>query len=329
MKSGTVVIHTAFIGDLVLLTPLLARLRERFPDEPLHLVTTPVSAVLFEKDQRLDSVLLYDKRGRDRGLGGFFRLLGQLRKLCPQRVLLPHRYLRTSILGLLAGAREVSGFTEAPLSRFFYRRISYPPTLHETRRMWSLLEQPPDTACLPLLELGEPDITRFKLPRRYLVLAPGSVWRSKRWPGFGILAGRIRERYQELVVVLIGASGDSELLGELTAEQGIVDLTGATNLRESAAILAGAAVLICHDSAALHLGQAVATPTLAIFGSTVVEFGFGPQGKKDRVISRELPCRPCARHGVNECLRKDFACLNEITPGEVMHELKRYLPSSA
>jgi len=322
MKAGTVVIHTAFIGDLVLLTPLLDRLRQRFPEEPLHLVTTPVSATLFEEDQRLDSVIAFDKRGKDAGPAGFWRLLLSIRRLKPSRVILPHRYLRSSLLGVLAGADKVYGFAEAPLSYLFKRAIPYPGQMHETSRMLSLLEDPPAEPVLPALMLGTVDPAGFNLPAPYIVLAPGSVWRSKRWPGFEKLGQDILKHYPELSLVLIGAAGDSEPVQGLCTDSRVTDLTGATTLRESAALIQNARALVCNDSAALHLGQAVGTPLVAIFGSTVLEFGFGPQGADDRVVSHSLECRPCALHGVNECKRDDFACINAITADQVMRELK-------
>ena len=322
MKSGTVVIHTAFIGDLVLVTPLLERLRQRYPEEPLHLVTTPLSATLFEMDPRLDSVIAFDKRGDDAGLTGFWKLLRRIRRLKPVRILLPHRYLRSSLLGVLAGANETYGFAEAPLSFLFKRAIPYPAQMHETKRMLSLLEEPPATPLLPKLMLGEVDLRKFNLPDQYLVLAPGSVWRSKRWPGFAQLGQEILQHYSDISIVVIGVKGDNDALKMLSADRRVTDLTGQTSLRESAALIHNASALVCNDSAALHMGQAAGTPLVAVFGSTVLEFGFGPQGVNDHVVSHSLDCRPCALHGVNDCQRDDFACITAIPVAEVMRELK-------
>ncbi len=321
VRRGTLVIHTAFIGDLILLTPLLSRLREKFPGEPLYLVTTPVSAKLFEKDRRLDGLLAYDKRGADAGPAGFWRVLRQVRRWRPRRVLLPHRYLRTSLLGLLSGADTVSGFNVAPFSRWFQHRLAYPEELHETRRMWSLLETPPDTPVLPELDLAGIDVSRFQLPPQYLVLAPGSVWRSKRWHGFQQLADLIHGRDPDLALVLIGAAGDSRDL-DAPSPAAWHDLTGVTSLLESAAVIADGTGLVCNDSAALHLGQAVGTPVVALFGSTVPAFGFGPQRDRDRVVSHSLDCKPCAGHGVDRCPREDFACIDAISAEEVLAALR-------
>jgi heptosyltransferase-2 len=65
----TLVIHTAFPGDLILATPLLDRLRREPDQEWLGLLTRPACAPLFQGDPRLDDLLVYDKRGADAGLG--------------------------------------------------------------------------------------------------------------------------------------------------------------------------------------------------------------------------------------------------------------------
>ena len=123
-------------------------------------------------------------------------------------------------------------------------------------------------------------------------------------------------------LVLVGVAGDSEPLAGLCANERVFDLTGNTTLPESALVIGQAQALVCNDSASLHLGQAVGTPLVAIFGSTVVDFGFGPQGGDDRVVSHSLACRPCALHGVDKCQRDDFACIDDISADEVMRALK-------
>jgi len=68
----SLVIQTAFLGDVVLTTPLLAALAERHG--PLDVVTTPAAAPLLETLPAVRRVRRYDKRGTERGLTGFFTL---------------------------------------------------------------------------------------------------------------------------------------------------------------------------------------------------------------------------------------------------------------
>jgi heptosyltransferase-2 len=78
-------------------------------------------------------------------------------------------------------------------------------------------------------------------------------------------------------------------------------------------------VLVTNDSAPLHLAQAVETPTVAIFGSTVPAFGFGPRGPRDRVVEiAGLACRPCSAHGPPTCPLGHHRCMREIAVDRVL-----------
>lgn len=90
MRPGPVlVIQTAFLGDVVLTTPLLSRLAARF--EPVDVVTTPAAAELLETHPAVRRVIAYDKRGADRGIGGLRRLAERLADTRYAAAFLPHR----------------------------------------------------------------------------------------------------------------------------------------------------------------------------------------------------------------------------------------------
>jgi LmbE family N-acetylglucosaminyl deacetylase len=90
----------AFLGDVVLTTPLLAALAKQ--DGPLDVVTTPAAAPLLEGHPAVRRVIRYDKRGADAGLAGLWRLGAALRRTGYRRAVLPHRSWRSAALALLA-----------------------------------------------------------------------------------------------------------------------------------------------------------------------------------------------------------------------------------
>src|SRR3954470_1015871 len=75
MKTALVV-QTSFLGDMVLTTPLIAHLAS---EGPVHVVATPAAAKLLANNPHVRHVIAYDKRGSDRGPGGFLRLASRLR----------------------------------------------------------------------------------------------------------------------------------------------------------------------------------------------------------------------------------------------------------
>jgi len=99
-KGTTLVIQTAFLGDVVLTTPLLSALAAHHG--PVDVVTTPMAASLLETHPAVRNVIPYDKRGSDRGWTGLRRLSQRLKAERYQRAYLPHRSLRTAALGVLA-----------------------------------------------------------------------------------------------------------------------------------------------------------------------------------------------------------------------------------
>jgi lipopolysaccharide heptosyltransferase II len=81
-----------------------------------------------------------------------------------------------------------------------------------------------------------------------------------------------------------------------------VNACGRLTLRQSAALIGLATLLVTNDSAPLHLASAMGTRVVAIFGPTIAEFGFGPVGPEDIVMGvSQLWCRPCHRHGPPAC----------------------------
>jgi heptosyltransferase-2 len=153
---------------------------------------------------------------------------------------------------------------------------------------------------------------------RRVALAPGSIWGTKRWPGYAALAALIAPDARP---VIVGSADDASLAAEIVAASAgaAVDATGKLTLLQSAALIARCSALVCNDSAPLHLASAMDTPTVAIFGPTVPEFGFAPLASRSFVAGRSgLPCRPCDRHGPITCPLGHWRCMREVTPAAVL-----------
>jgi len=82
-------------------------------------------------------------------------------------------------------------------------------------------------------------------------------------------------------------------------------------------------LLVCNDSAPLHLASSVNLPVIAIFCSTIPEFGFFPLSQRSIVLQEtsNLPCRPCGVHGKQTCPLGHFACGYSVTPEKVMEAI--------
>jgi heptosyltransferase-2 len=316
--SRALVIQTAFLGDVVLTTPLLAVLAARHG--PVDVVTTPAAAPLVETHPAVRRVISYDKRGVDRGLAGLRRVARVLRAERYEVAYLPHRSLRTAVLAWLAGIPKRVGFADGWRSLYTDVR-GRARQGHEIDRLLTLAGDA-TPHLRPSLHITVADraategfLREHGIHEPFVTLAPGSIWGSKRWPYYRELAERLAPR---VAILVVGGPEDAGLAAEITAGVArsggrAVSACGRLTLREAAEAIRRSSALVTNDSAPLHLAQAVETPTVAIFGSTAPAFGFGPRGPRDRVIELVgLSCRPCSAHGPPSCPLGHHRCMRDL-----------------
>ena len=335
---SSVVIQTSFLGDTILTTPLLAQLAHR---GPVDVVTTPAAASVLTGHPAVRSVIVYDKRGADAGVGGFRRLAARLRAEDYAVAYLAQGSVRSAMLAVLAGYPGRVGFETSRAARPLYTRIvPYRADRHHAERLWSLAmpdDAPPARDALrPRLYPGREEkravdelLTGFGAGEVLVAVAPGSVWATKRWPYYPELAARLAETAH---VVVVGGPGDRELAGAVVdacPPGRALDATGRLSLLASAELIGRAGLLVTNDSAPQHLASAMGTPTLTIFGPTVPDFGVGPLAPGSRLAGHEgLACRPCHAHGPQRCPLGHWRCMREQTP-EAMAELASRMLASA
>ena len=336
-SDPALVIQTAFLGDVVLTTPMLEALAARHG--PVDVVTTPAAAPLLETHRAVRRVIPYDKNGRDRGSGGLVRLARRLRAERYGVAYLPHRSLRTALAAWLARIPRRVGFADG--WRVLYTEVRpRPRDGHEVDRLLALVgpvsRGEGDPRLTPTLAPTSADcravdewLRASEITEPFVAIAPGAIWGTKRWPGYAALARRLAGRWR---VVLVGGPEDRDL-GEsiVRAVEGgtgpgkgkVLNGCGQLTLRQSAEAVRRAALLVTNDSAPLHLAQAVGTPTVAIFGPTVPAFGFGPRGPRDRVVELQgLMCRPCSAHGPQVCPLGHHRCMRALSVDDVLQAIE-------
>ena len=81
-------------------------------------------------------------------------------------------------------------------------------------------------------------------------------------------------------------------------------------------------VMLSMDSANMHLASLVGAPVVSIWGGTHLYAGFkGWNQKAEDCIQLDLPCRPCSVYGNKACSRGDYACMNGITPEQIIRAI--------
>jgi len=358
---SSLVVQTSFIGDVILTTPLIARLAER---GPVDVVTTPIGATLLRNNPAIRSIIPYDKRRADRGLRGFLRIAYHARPLVarretgkgqpravhgqdrePRRAYLAQGSVRSALLALTAGYHQRVGFDTSTAHALYTERVEYRDDWHHARRLlsladWTLAEGADKAAIRPRLYPGAADVADVDRlldgrARPFIVLAPGSVWATKRWPYFDSLAELMAP---DLELAVIGSTDDAtlgqQIVSRVRSRWGaarVIDAVGKLSLLGSAELIGRAAAIVTNDSSPQHMASAMGTPTVTVFGPTVPTFGFGPLAPHSQVVGRDgLECRPCDRHGPRKCPLGHWKCMRDVTPNEVYDIVKTIvLPASA
>jgi heptosyltransferase-2 len=274
-------------------------------------------------------IIVYDKRGADRGPAGFRRVVRALRQRSYGAAYHAQGSVRSGALTFAAGIPDRVGFASSAGRLFYTSRIPAIENIHHAARLLSLGTRSPERSVAaptirPHLYPGIIERARVDEVLQHaaagsplVALAPGSVWATKRWPYYPELARELSGLGQ---VVIVGGDADRELALDIVgATKGqAIDTTGQLSLLASADLIGRAAVLITNDSAPLHLASAMNTPTVAVFGPTVPEFGFGPLATASRIAGNAaLACRPCDKHGPQRCPLGHWRCMREITPDVV------------
>ena len=326
------IIHTAFIGDIVLSTALISKVKEKYPDSDIYYLTTPLGKEILKNNPKIKEIIVYDKRGKDKGFGAFISFVRKIRKLKIDICLTPHRYLRSSILSLLSGASIRVGYDIASLAFVYNKKIKYDKTKHEVEKLLSFID---DNTKRYKLEMYPSEKDKIKINsllknlsenKKIILIAPGSKWFTKKWPEeyFRILIQNLVKR-DDLLIVITGGKEEKEI--ELNLNSKILDLRGEITLLELAELTKRAVLVVSNDSAPIHITSAFPdTRIVGIFGPTVKEFGFFPWSKNSKVFEiKGLYCRPCAIHGGNSCPEKHFRCMREITPDLIENEIYNYV----
>lgn len=328
-----IVVRTpTWVGDAVMCVPALRELRRLFPAAEITLATPAGAADVFMDADFADKILT-NERGRLSVLKNAHQWRRQQFDLA---VLLPNSF-GVAATALLARVPARIGYDTDRRGGLLTERVPLPDWRSERHESFyylnivahierSVTGESTTAGAEPRFDL-KVSADRQAAARRILteagvraesplaVLCPGSVnSRAKRWP-----AERFAELADQLAatgtnVVLIGSPGEIDVTAEVLAraKSKPIALTGKTSVGEAFAIISLADILITNDTGPAHVGAALRTPTLVIFGPTnpLTTYPLSPNAE---MIRRPPDCAPCM---LRDC-PIDHRCMTAITPEEV------------
>jgi len=325
------IVQTGFLGDIILSTPVIKGIKDLYPDSRIFFLTTPAGRLLIENDPLVDQVIVYDKRGKEKGLKGIFLTAKKITDLKFDRVYSLHKSFRTSIMLFLADISHKTGFKKAKLSFIYNVRETRNSEDHDAIRNLSILSSETDISLLkqdlrlfpPKEDSVNPELKSLK-KSKYLLLSPGSAWKTKMWHAKGYNETARYFEKKGYFVVVTGSAAEKDVCEKVCENTSSFNFCGKLNLSELKFAAANAQLIICNDSMALHLASALKTPSVCIFCSTVPEFGYGPWMNISIIVEKNLTCRPCGRHGHKQCPLNTEECM-KIPSAEVINACEKLL----
>ena len=344
IKAGNInnilVIRTAYIGDVVMVLPLLKPLKEKFPAASITFLTSKNALPVLQNNPYIDEIITYDpfwfyptqKRS-------YLKFIKNLRKYTFEMVIETRADIR-ELLFLVAPLKSkykvsynVGGgeylLTHVVPYKNSRHKIEYHLGIAEyldcnpQEINWGIYLTPQEKETVRSL------MEKYGVNSPFVCVHPGSRIPLKRWGSekCAVLYDRIIEEYN-LKLVVFGTLQEKSFIDTIITKMSHqpINLTGKINLREMAAILTKSTLFICNDSAPMHIAAAMNTPTVAIFGPSNSK-ETGPFGSISQVVEKDFPCRSTCDE--NRCKHNIFnECLKSITPKDVFAAIRKILPQS-
>jgi len=319
------VLQPGFLGDTVFLGPAVRALKARWPEGRVALCVTPRGAPAARLLPGCDEVLVYDKRGTDRGPSGLWRTARRLRAFGAELALVPHVSPRSGLLARLCGAPRQLGY--AP---FCSERLPLDRGRPFVDRALALAERagaPGD----PTLALDAPSAHAAYAEgvlagaRRPVVgLVPGAEWATKRWAAerYAALAAELVR--EGATPVLLGGPSERALASRISALSGasLRDTTG-NAIDEAVAVLARCDLVLGGDTGLVHCARALGRPALVLFGPTAPERHRFTT--RERALTLGIACQPCHDHGPTRCPLGHHDCLARLEVAQVLSAARTLL----
>lgn len=325
------VIQTAFIGDVVLATAVVEKLRQYLPASQIDFLVRKGNESLLANNPHINNILIWNKK--ENKISNLFKILGQVRKNKYDLVINLQRFFATGFLTAFSGAKKTIGFDKNPLSFLFTKKVPHtistvPPYRHEVERNNDLIKDLTDEhLSKPKLFPSEKDFEAIRqyTDQPFVTMTPSSVWFTKKYP-FEKWIELINAFPKEYNIYLLGGKDnieECEAIRSQTNNANVTILGGKLSFLQSAALMKAAKMNYVNDSAPLHFASAMNAPVTAIFCSTIPAFGFTPLSDKSFIIETKelLTCRPCGLHGKKECPLGHFKCGYGIETDQILQTL--------
>jgi heptosyltransferase-2 len=320
-------------------TPTVRAIRQCFPNTHISLLAKPWVVPVFENSEHIDQLLIYDDKGRHKGILGKFRLARDLKKYHFDAAILLQNAFEAALIAFLSNIPLRIGYNTDVRQLLLTHAVSCTNEIkkkHQTDYYLDILRGigiKEDNRAL-YLKLDQKDRFRsekilleqhLSLGDKIIGINPGATYGpAKQWPldRYAHLADNI-QAFTKGRVIIFGGPNDKDLGEKISQEMHHcpIDLSGKTSLGEAMALIEKCDLFITNDSGLMHVAAALDVPLVAVFGSTN-SVTTGPLSQNSRIVQVPLECSPCLRP---ECPKGHLNCMEQISVEIVFNVVKEML----
>ena len=332
------------MGDILLTFPLVSYFKHKYPQCKITFLAKSEYQELLYLNKEIDEVILFDKK-----IDTIASFRNKIRTNHFDYIFDLHNNPRSNLFCLFNGVKR-SLFNKHSIRKWLLVKFKinllkkYP---HISTRYFLSLEK------FRLLEKKDFKIfqTNYKIPvteeeinefhtkfpflnnyDKIIGLCPTARHKTKMYPQDKIVQiGKKLISDNKTAVLILGSGNEFEYCEKIRiqiSDNNYFNLAGKTSIRETSIALNECNLVITNDTGLMHLTALLNIPLIAIFGSTVKEFGFFPTGMNASVIeNNNLKCRPCSHIGLPRCPKGHFKCMKDIDENLIIDKAERILKS--
>jgi len=328
------IIKLSSLGDIILATPSLRSIREKFPHHKISLLVGEESKDVLLRCPYIDELLVVDLKNKDKGFRGLLNIARVLRKKNFDKVIDLQNNRPSHLLSFLSLSVDRYGYDNKKFSFLLNHRIkdeqpAVDPVTHQFRVLKMLGIDLRDNRLELWPSKDDEEYIEGLLSREWLSadqkiiginINASKRWLTKCWP-----KARIAKLCEELGarnirVVITGTVDDAPEANALTAmvkNTKVINACAKTTVNQLSCLIKRCSLYISADSSPLHIAAAVNVPVIAIFGPTD-PVRHMPPAKDYIIIRRDLACSPCYKP---KC--RHNKCMNLITVDEVLEAIDK------
>lgn len=349
-KEHLLVVRFSAIGDILMTVPVVEALAKQYPHLHITVLSVPYAKTFFEHLPNNVSFMGANIKKEYKGIFGLNSLYRRLHGKRFTAVADLHDVLRTKYLRLkfwLDGIKtahinkhrkEKKALTARNNKRFKQLNTSFQNYADVLAQVGYPIKMQLETKYLPyeapLNTLPEAFVKHFKTAQQHIGIAPFAAHKGKIYPieKTEKVIALLAQQIENLQIYLFGG-GEQEIKTLETLANKYPHCICVPNklkgFSQEMVLINHLSVMITMDSSNMHLAALAGTKVVSVWGATHPFAGFMPYNQsKEQVVQASLPCRPCSVYGNKPCYRKDFACMNLISPEMITNKVKSILANS-